>query len=443
MSLIFVQVGQCGNQVGHEFWKIAGKERSQKNSGFQGGLFHGNGYARCIMIDSEPKVIQRIIGENNELYNISNVRFSQSGCGNNWALGYNFSGNSKGMTDRCAPEGYGKDMLLQDAMELLERELESCDYAKACVVIHSLSGGTGSGLGSRLIEEIRNKHPTMYIISICVAPFAHGDTPMQHYNCLLSLSHIQSFCDAVFMFQNDDILRAINRATTKAGHTTLQTSHYSTTDINKYIASCMANIFFPVQNDKGVWSEFDCFKFIRNLCPSFETKFLEINTNAILESSAGKFSSWQYIADDFAKHIPVFMLEDNIPCKSISTKIMVRGGFQTIHDYSIVKKALLNKAFAPVEWLLYAPNQEEYLTFDVSHAPALPGHRISNSLTTCSNRSYIVSLLNHILSRAHVMMESKAYLHWYGRHGVEESMFDECFATVQKVIDDYVLLYQP
>jgi hypothetical protein len=200
------------------------------------------------MVDSEPKVIQTILQENsNNLYKLTNVRFSQSGCGNNWALGYNFGGNSKGLTERCAPENQGRDMLLNDALELFRNEVESTDYVKACVVFHSLSGGTGSGLGSRIIEEVRSQYPSMYIISVCVAPFRHGDTPMQHYNCLLSLNVLQKNCDSIIMFQNDDVLRSINKRQITSGHTTLQRSDYSTTDINKYIASCLAGLLLPIQ----------------------------------------------------------------------------------------------------------------------------------------------------------------------------------------------------
>lgn len=195
-------------------------------------------------------------------------------------------------------------------------------------------------------------------------------------------------------------------------------------------------------SEKGTWSEFDCFKFIRTLCPSFDTKFLELHTNALITNSP-KFSSWQYIAEDFVKQVPLFMLEENLPCKSIYTKVIIRGGFQTMHDYNCVKKVLLSKAFTPVEWILYTSNSDDYVSFDISHSSALPSYKLSQSLTVCSNRTYIISLLDHVLSRAHSMMESNAYLHWYTRYGVDQDFFDECFSVAQQVIDDYVLLYKP
>lgn len=58
-------------------------------------------------------------------------------------------------------------------------------------MIHSLTGGTGSGLGSHLVERIRDAYPLAHIMSVVVSPHASGDSPLQHYNSLLSLASLQ------------------------------------------------------------------------------------------------------------------------------------------------------------------------------------------------------------------------------------------------------------
>ena len=63
------------------------------------------------------------------------------------------------------------------------------------------------GLSSALLERIRDNYPLAYILSIPVAPFSLGDTPLQHYNSLLCLSWLQTYSDAVLLIQNDTILR--------------------------------------------------------------------------------------------------------------------------------------------------------------------------------------------------------------------------------------------
>ena len=55
-------------------------------------------------------------------------------------------------------------------------------------MMHSLSGGTGSGLGSRLIEALRDEYGLSHLMSCAFAPHASGESPLQHYNSLLTLA---------------------------------------------------------------------------------------------------------------------------------------------------------------------------------------------------------------------------------------------------------------
>ena len=66
-------------------------------------------------------------------------------------------------------------------------------YCEGTILIHSLTGGTGSGLGSRLLEEIRDAFPMAHVVSVAIAPHVSGDSPLQHYNSLLSLASLQRY----------------------------------------------------------------------------------------------------------------------------------------------------------------------------------------------------------------------------------------------------------
>ena len=68
-----------------------------------------------------------------------------------------------------------------------------CDMFSNILMVHSLCGGTGGGLGSRLLETLRGEFRLENIISCVVAPFISGDTPLQHYNALLSLTSLQKW----------------------------------------------------------------------------------------------------------------------------------------------------------------------------------------------------------------------------------------------------------
>lgn len=181
MVNLFLHIGQCGNQVGQVYL-----QKKKKN------------FSNHILIDSEPKVIKSIP-------NVKNYVYEQSGCGNNWAT------------------GYSSIHLLKKSLQLIRREIEKHEYIEGIIVLHSLGGGTGSGLGSHLIEKIRSLYPDIYILSIAIFPFSHGETPLQYYNTCLSISHLQKYADGVLMFMNDELIK--------------KKQNY-----NEYIADCLIRI---------------------------------------------------------------------------------------------------------------------------------------------------------------------------------------------------------
>ena len=68
------------------------------------------------------------------------------GAGNNWASGY------------CQAE-----QVKEDIMDMLEREADGSDSLEGFVLLHSIAGGTGSGMGSYLLECINDRYPKKLI----------------------------------------------------------------------------------------------------------------------------------------------------------------------------------------------------------------------------------------------------------------------------------------
>ena len=61
-------------------------------------------------------------------------------------------------------------------------------------------------MGSAIVEQLRDDYPLSYILSIAVAPFNRGETPLQNYNSLHCLHRLQAHTDGVILFHNDHIL---------------------------------------------------------------------------------------------------------------------------------------------------------------------------------------------------------------------------------------------
>lgn len=108
-EIITLQLGQCGNQIGMEFWRKLCQEhginpegRILDSAAAAGGFYDrkdvffyqadDNHYIpRAVLLDLEPRVINSILNsEYSKLYNPENVYISKEGggAGNNWAAGY-------------------------------------------------------------------------------------------------------------------------------------------------------------------------------------------------------------------------------------------------------------------------------------------------------------------------------------------------------------------
>ena len=210
MSTIFISVGQCGNQLASsvlDLWKANRASVASSSSNTQAAYLFDHYDHRCrfVQVDAESKVVGQLMRDHGDVLRADNVLSARSGRGNNWAYGYHTSGAGGG-------GGNDNSHLLEQSMEAVRRESERCDFLLHLNVMHSLSGGTGSGCTSRLVERLRDTYGwKKSLVAESVAPFSAGELPLQHYNAALCLAHIHEFVDCLVLFQNDDVFRAVER----------------------------------------------------------------------------------------------------------------------------------------------------------------------------------------------------------------------------------------
>lgn len=110
---------------------------------------------RSLLLDLEPGVINNIMrSAYRDLYNPENIFVSSDGggAGNNWASGYH---QASTVRDRL--------------MDMIDREADGSDGLEGFVLCHSIAGGTGSGMGSYLLEQLNDRFPKK-LIQTCVLP---------------------------------------------------------------------------------------------------------------------------------------------------------------------------------------------------------------------------------------------------------------------------------
>lgn len=101
-----------------------------------------------------------------------------------------------------------------------------------------------AGFGSHMVEQLREEYPLAYILSLAVAPFHTGETPLQHYNSLLCLLWLQRYTDGIFLFSNDNVLTSLQKISKSPSKA------ISFNDLNHYIANTIATTFLPIYDGR-------------------------------------------------------------------------------------------------------------------------------------------------------------------------------------------------
>ncbi|KAJ1721176.1 gamma-tubulin [Coemansia erecta] len=211
-EIITIQTGQCGNQIGAEFWRQLCLEHGISSDGMlEDFATTGNDrkdvffyqadddhyIPRSILVDLEPRVINNLMeSPYGNLYNPENIYVSKdgSGAGNNWANGY-----SQG------------ERICEDILEMLDREADNSDSLEGFNLLHSIAGGTGSGLGSFLLERLSDRYPKKLLQTYSVFPNNEdsSDVVVQPYNSLLTLKRLAKNVDCVIVLDNAALTRIV------------------------------------------------------------------------------------------------------------------------------------------------------------------------------------------------------------------------------------------
>ena len=214
--MLRLHVGQAGGQIGAQLCALTGAPSAS-----------GHG---CVFVDSEPKVVAPLVADTGTSRVAwlpkSSAVYDHNGRGNNWAWGYTSVASRLGVaagdgsaasSDGAAvvrgAAGGARTPLIARALDAVRLHAERMGRFEGVLLVHSLGGGTGSGLGSRLLESLRDEFgDDAMLVAASIAPFNAGDTPTQAYNTVLSVAAAARAADAVLFFANDDLLSRAARA---------------------------------------------------------------------------------------------------------------------------------------------------------------------------------------------------------------------------------------
>ncbi|KAL3162898.1 hypothetical protein ABBQ32_009343 [Trebouxia sp. C0010 RCD-2024] len=129
-------------------------------------------------------------GRLGDLFDAQQLLTDVSGSGNNWAHGHHLYGPQY------------RDNLLDS----IRRPVEACESLQSFLLLQSLGGGTGSGLGCYILNLLEDEFPEAYRFATSVFPSEDDDVITSPYNALLSLAELTEHADAVFPLENQALM---------------------------------------------------------------------------------------------------------------------------------------------------------------------------------------------------------------------------------------------
>ncbi|OUM60559.1 hypothetical protein PIROE2DRAFT_13673 [Piromyces sp. E2] len=118
-------------------------------------------------------------------------------------------------------------------------EVENCTDFDSFLIIQSLAGGTGSGLGSYFTEKLRQDYPYSTILNLAIWPYQTGEVVVQNYNIILSIAHLYKYSDAILLIYNSEFHSICS---TRLNYKTVSFQH-----INTLIADTLVNLFLNIK----------------------------------------------------------------------------------------------------------------------------------------------------------------------------------------------------
>jgi len=433
-EIVHCQVGQCGNQVGNQFWdKVLAEHclsstgtfledtlekrlKNAKNADKKTLLEQVNVYfaptgqssytPRAVMVDLEPGTAT-VLRESpiGQIFKPDNFVFGASGAGNNWAKGHYTEGAE----------------IIEDVLEVLRKEVEACDCPQGFQICHSLGGGTGSGMGTLLLLKIRDSYPDRMNCTFSVFPSPKvSDTVVEPYNAVLSSHQLLENSDETFIIDNEALYNISNNI--------LDNNSPTYADLNELIGQVVcgitASLRFPGQLNG------DIRKLAVNLVPFPRLHFFLVSQAPLVSKQNTSYVSLtvQELCTQMYQEKNFYSNVKKEDGKSIACTMIFRGNLQSSEIDTQVAGLQTKHSDQFVEWI---PNNVKTSVVDIGPTTS------SVSATFVCNSTSLKGIFQRLATQFGAMYKRKAFLHWYKGEGMDEMEFQEADKNIRDLITEY------
>uniref|UniRef100_A0A3P9HUZ0 Tubulin beta chain n=1 Tax=Oryzias latipes TaxID=8090 RepID=A0A3P9HUZ0_ORYLA len=420
-EIVHVQIGQCGNQIGSKFWEVISEEHGINATGIYEGdstlqlerinvyfseAYGGKYVPRALLVDLEPGTMDSIRGSRiGALFRPDNFIHGNSGAGNNWAKGHYTEGAE----------------LVEQVVDRVRHESEGCDCLQGFQLVHSLGGGTGSGMGTLIINKIKEEFPDRIMNTFSIMPSPKvSDTVVEPYNATLSVHQLLENADATFCIDNEALYDICFR--------TLKLTTPTYGDLNHLVCMTMSGVTtslrFPGQLNA------DLRKLAVNMVPFPRLHFFMPGFAPLTARGSQQYR---------ALTVPE-LTQQMFDARNMMTAcnprrgryLTVAGIFRGKMSTKEVDEQMLaiqqkNSTYF-VDWI---PHNVKVAVCDI------PPKGLRMASTFIGNNTAIQEIFRRVGEQFSLMFRRKAFLHWYTGEGMDEMEFTEAESNLNDLVSEY------
>eukprot|EP00484_Ammonia_sp_Unknown_P001071 CAMPEP_0197022864 /NCGR_PEP_ID=MMETSP1384-20130603/3662_1 /TAXON_ID=29189 /ORGANISM="Ammonia sp." /LENGTH=458 /DNA_ID=CAMNT_0042450975 /DNA_START=147 /DNA_END=1523 /DNA_ORIENTATION=+ len=435
-EIISLHVGQAGIQVGNACWQLyciehgilpdgslkdpSNPQHDKKPYGdpafstFFMETGTGKHVPRSIFLDLEPTVIDQVRhGTYKHLFHPEQLISGKEDAANNYARGHYTIG--KEIVDLC--------------LDRIRKLSDNCSGLQGFLFFNSVGGGTGSGLGSLLLERLSVDYGKKSKLGFTVFPSPQvSTTVVEPYNSVLSTHSLLEHTDVAVMLDNEAIYDICKNS--------LDIERPKYDNLNRLIAQTISSLTASLRFEGAL--NVDINEFQTNLVPYPRIHFMLSSYAPIITPDKARHEQMSVSEITTTAFEPKSMMAKCDPRmgKYMATCLMYRGDVVPTDVSAAVSMIKTKRTIQFVDW---CPTGFK-VGINYQKPSVVPGGNlaaVSRAVCMISNSTAIAEVFSRIDHKFDMMYAKRAFVHWYVGEGMEEGEFSEAREDLAALEKDY------